>query len=271
MKKRINHELTQDQFIGNMVSKGLNELSEKTGLPVEYYSLNIDRKKLGEKFKELQEKSQENSRKGYDLKKNKKLQEDFQNYISSGEILNDRAKRASELEKGSVEIEPKTFYGKLGKFFGGKKFKEVDYNVHKHAKKLEGIASLVQSDPAYAKLAPDIAESLNHVSQLSYASNLLKVAHAEGMIDKKEYNTLVDKIYLKAENAVKTVPLQIKDYVGKIAASIFALFGIFILLSQAMSMTGRVIGGVSTFNYGILVAEGLLLVSLVLVRLSKTK
>ncbi len=56
-----------------------------------------------------------------------------------------------------------------------------------------------------------------------------------------------------------------------ISAGIFALLGVFFLVSQALGMTGRVVGGVSDFNYGILIAEGLFIVSLLLFQLNKKK
>lgn len=56
-----------------------------------------------------------------------------------------------------------------------------------------------------------------------------------------------------------------------IAAGIFALLGFFLLLGQIIGMTGRVIGGFSDFNYGILIAEGLFIVSLLLFQLNKRK
>ena len=56
-----------------------------------------------------------------------------------------------------------------------------------------------------------------------------------------------------------------------IAAGIFALLGFFLLVGQVVGMTGKVIGGVADFNYGILVAEGLFIVSLLLFRLNKRK
>lgn len=56
-----------------------------------------------------------------------------------------------------------------------------------------------------------------------------------------------------------------------IAAGIFALLGIFFLAGQFLGMTGKVIGGFADFNYGILIAEGLFIVSLLLFQLNKRK
>ena len=255
--------------VKRMIEEGIQRLSEKTGLPVEYYSYNIDGSKIQEQLEKLE--NAHKSEKGYDIKKDKKFQKEFEEYIAQGGILNEKAKKASSLEDEAIEIKPQTFYEKLNRFIRGKKFKNVDSRVHKHASKLKGIASLVQSDPVYAKLSPDIAKSLKNVNQLNYASNLLKVAHAEGMIGKKEYLNLVDKLYTKAESAVKEVPMKIKDYIGKIAASIFALFGIFLIFTQAMSITGNTIGTTGDYSYGIFVAQGLLIVSILLFQLNKKK
>lgn len=62
-----------------------------------------------------------------------------------------------------------------------------------------------------------------------------------------------------------------KRKISFIAAGVFALLGIFLLIGQVVGMTGRVIGGFSDFNYGILIAEGLFVVSLLLFRLNKRK
>jgi hypothetical protein len=56
-----------------------------------------------------------------------------------------------------------------------------------------------------------------------------------------------------------------------ISAGIFALLGLFLLIGQILGMTGRVVGGVADFDYGILVAEGLFVVSLLLFQLNKRK
>ncbi len=56
-----------------------------------------------------------------------------------------------------------------------------------------------------------------------------------------------------------------------VAAGIFALLGIFLLVGQVVGMTGKVIGGVTELNYGILIAEGLFVVSLLLFQINKKR
>lgn len=62
-----------------------------------------------------------------------------------------------------------------------------------------------------------------------------------------------------------------KRKIAFISAGIFALLGLFLLAGQILGMTGNVVGGVADFNYGILVAEGLFVVSLLLFQLNKKK
>jgi hypothetical protein len=62
-----------------------------------------------------------------------------------------------------------------------------------------------------------------------------------------------------------------KRKIAFVSAGVFALFGVFFLFMQVVGMTGKVIGGVADFDYGILVAEGLFVISLLLFQLNKKK
>jgi len=63
----------------------------------------------------------------------------------------------------------------------------------------------------------------------------------------------------------------VRRKISFVAAGIFALLGIFLLVGQVVGMTGKVIGGVTELNYGILIAEGLFVVSLLLFQINKKR
>ena len=56
-----------------------------------------------------------------------------------------------------------------------------------------------------------------------------------------------------------------------VAAGMFALLGLFLILGQVLSITGNAIGTVGDYHYGILIAEGLFVVSILLFQFNKKK
>jgi len=243
---------------GEWISKGLNYLSTHTGLPINYLEKNLDAEKIKEFYDKFLEKHKDTP--DYNPHADNEFQKEFLDYISQGKAINERTRRVIELDN-----EPGNLYQKVMNFFG-KRVENKDPS--NQTEKLDGLADLVASDPAYVKLAPELAQSLSKAQRLIYAYNVLRVAKADNLIDKNDYKSLVDKVYEASEKHVKVIPMQIKDYVSKAVASIIGLFGVLTLISQ-MKLTGAVIGSNFSFSGAILQGLGLILIALAILGIKR--
>lgn len=240
-KKKSKNKKDVDESVkiqNKIIGEGLKNISKHTGLPLGYLANNLDEEKIKDFYESYLEKNKGNTK--YNPHRDKEFVQGFEEFISGGDALNDKIKRVITLDD---EDEGK-LYNRLKRFFRGyEENKDPKVNVGK----LKGLADLVSSDPAYQKLTPELAESLQKAEGLVYANNILRVARAEGLLDKKSYKSLSDKVYEASKEHVARVPKHIEDYVNrvgeysKVAASIIMAGGILTLVSS-FNLTGAVIG-----------------------------
>jgi len=262
-RKKLNKMNSQEQerIQKTLIMKGLKDFSEHTGLPINLLVRNLDEEKIKSFYEEVMEKHKDKG--DYNPYEDSDFKEKFVEYVSDGEILNDKMNNYVNVDdKGNYSIKERL----VNLLKGGPK----DLDIKENNKKLSGLMALVSSDPAYRKLTPELVESLGKANKLVYAKNIINVALADGLLDKREYRSLAGKVYEASEKHNKEIPMHIRDYIEKSVASIIGLFGIGVLLTQT-KITGAVVGTGISFSDALFSGLGLGLIALAILGTRKLR
>jgi len=264
MAKRKKKTINVNNIINSAIEEGISAIMEhhpRFKENQEYILRHIDRKKLSKRVGEIYEKMGAPNE-----EKLKYLYEEITNYVASGGAFDEAGKEVI-LKSG---LEEKARSGFFKGFFARRKLAGEKY-LDNIVTSFQDLYSLLKSGE-YAQRMPEVAEAVTTVYDMGFLDPAVDVLKHYGLIDERKYNTLKKSIREKTKEGTEGVVSGIEKYATyqKVAASIFGILGVLILIVSGAGITGNVIGNLSNSTTGI-VGGFLILVSLILFFKGKRK
>ncbi|MCK5149469.1 hypothetical protein KAJ87_00905 [Candidatus Pacearchaeota archaeon] len=264
-KKRVD----ESQIINSAVEEGVNTIlgrHPRFKENQEYILKHIDLKKIKNKIQDLYENLEEKGIES-DKKRSEYIHNEIADYVATGSAF-DEAGKGTILKSGLEEKAKSGFF--KGLFARG---------TLKGEKYLDNVLDSFQDlyllfkKGDYSQRMPEVAEAVTSVYDMGFLDPAVDVLKHYGLINEGKYNNLKKSIRNKTKKGAESVVSGIEKYATyqKVAASIFGIFGIGLLILSGAKITGAVIG--NFFNSAIgLIGGFLTLISLILfLKVSKKK
>ncbi len=259
-----NFENWKNKNIGSSIKRGISAITShhpgftKIG---KYLSKHIDRKKLygfaENIYRELRRKNvPEHIRMDY-------LSDAVSNYIAGGAMFDERGKELI-LRKG---LEGKAQGGFFGGFFARRELEGeayIDNVVSAFSEMYDKI-----EEGKVEGVMPDVAEAAKTIKYLGFANEAINVLNEYGLMGKRrlgnlfrtDYSDIKGKIRGRIDEEYNQAVRGLESYISpvKIAASIFGVFGIGLIVASQTGITGNVIGN-STSSFSATAAGIVLLI-----------
>jgi hypothetical protein len=257
-------EIKESFFVNLGIEKGIDEIIKRhprfRGRKKEIIN-HIDSVRLKERVYDIY---QNLSRKNISEKKRREyIVNELADYISTGLALDDDGKEIILL-KG---LEEKARSGFIRGYRARKMLKGEEY-----LDRAIGIAhnlSYLMEKGNYREKMPEIAEAASTLEDMQLLDPLIKILRHNGILDKREYRFLQNRVYETAMSSQERIKGGIEKYLQpeKIAASILALAGLGILFFN-QNVTGAVIDTYEKAGTGI---TGMIMIIVSLVLLLRRK
>lgn len=242
-KKNKNDDL--NQVVNAAYTDGIEALFEnnpKFKQYEEYIQKHIDKNALGKVINHFVEKSKdkENSSEKY---RKEYIHSNIANYIASGEILDDKAKKVV-LKVGALE-EKAGSWNPISKLFIKRKLEGEKY-LENTLEAFQDLYSLFKSGD-YAQKMPKLAEAVQTVNNMGFLDSAMDVLESYGLINEKRYNIIKKSIKEKTkENAEAAIrEIESKALYKKAAVFITGIIGALMVVTSA-NMTGGIIGALGS-------------------------
>jgi hypothetical protein len=258
MRKRKRVEIQGRSILNNkkLIEYGMNE-----GLSVllennphlkkyqNYLEKHIDQSRIKTKLSQLNEEMSSGgggnyltSAKKYE-EKEKLFVEDIANYVSSGELLDERGKKLL-LKRGGLEEKAKST-NPFTKFFAKRELKGEKY-LENTIDAFQDLYSIFSSGD-YAKRMPEIAEATQTVNDMGFLKPAIEILKDYGLMNNNKYKILKKAINEKTREGVETATKGIENYLSLKQAAIIVMgfIGAFIVFTS-VTITGGVIGTLNT-------------------------
>lgn len=226
----------------------------------DYILGHIDRKRLKEGIGRLEagiyEEEKRSKKQFSDEEKKALLYHGLANYVASGGAFDDIGKEV--ILKNSLEEK-----AKRGWFSGlwARRILEGEKYLDKVLDAFKNLYALLKSGD-YAQRMPEVAQAVTTVYDMGFLDSAVDVLKQYSLIDGRKYEMLKHSIHEKAKAYVKETEKGVEKYTQhKVAATIFGIIGIFIILISGAGVTGAVIGGIKGNIIGALLGTTLLCVS----------
>lgn len=248
MVEKKNQKESKSDYIDSAIQTGINSLIKSHPRFANfqpYLMEHIDEERIKEKIYNLHEEAKEKKLEGKEAKYF--IGKNLANYVASGEMIDEKGKKV--ILKNSLE-EKAGFFHKL---FHKPKSNGEEY-LDNTMEAFQDLYALFKSGD-YAKRMPELTESVATLHDMQFLDPAVDVLKSHGLIDDKKYNFLKENIYKKVGEEYGKVVSGIEKRIipgayQKIAASIFLIFGAFLLITN-ISITGAVIGSVKHSVKGI--------------------
>lgn len=249
----------------------MHKVSQAYGLPEEYVANKFNLEKFNEYQKKYQSEAIQKFGEGYKPEKDPNYLNEMIRYITSGEAFSDELKKAGDLEESLTTnyYDERTRMQKLKDFFLRRDSRTPKYKQFSDTP-LYHLSQVFASDPNYGNIMPEIMEAVKTGVIANYKGNMVTMGYAEGKLprDLAEAGKEASLKIVKGANenlkkGLVNLVLDLRQTAAKIAASVFGVLGILVLMMQ-MQFTGAVVGTNLSTSWGYYYGLGLILISLVI-------
>lgn len=234
-----------ERISSSAINQGFQELMESHPIFKDYQKViqnHVDQKKIKTKLGELISNKKIDPR-NISKEEAKYLSEELSNYVSSGNVLDEKGQEII-LGKGLEEKVSTGFIGKVRSFFRREDDSEGVEYLEKAISAAEDLKQIFGNDK-YGKRMPEISKAVSTLENIGSLYSAARVLKANNWINESQYQNMVGKVYDIARESPKkikeAVETRITDSYKKIAASIFGIIGLFMVVSN-LTMTGGAIG-----------------------------
>ncbi|MEK6897923.1 MAG: hypothetical protein AABX28_01035 [Nanoarchaeota archaeon] len=272
MARNKKQKINPDNIINSAIQEGISAIVEHHPRFAEFQSYiakHIDRKKLRGKINEIYEgiESEDLS----DEQKARCVHKEIADYIATGAAFDETGQKVI-LRKG---LEEKAKKEGILNFFSRRRARqglEGEKYLDNTLGAFQDLYDLFKSGD-YAQRMPELREAVTSLNDMNFLNPALDILRHNNMIDEGRYRSLKKEVMDRTRKESERVSYGIEKYLTpqKLAASIFGIFGIGLLVSSGMKITGNVIGNVNANLPGTLAGIILLVVSLILFLTSKKK
>ncbi len=263
--QREQKKIDLGKVINSAVEEGIEAIIEhhpRFKAQEDFLVSHIDKKKLKEHVGEAIEELQEYETETQQIEAIKKLYENTAGYIASGELFTD---------KGKELVLRKSWERDAKKWFGGGTARDI-LSGEKYLDDVMGsfreLYSLFKSGD-YAERMPELASAVATVYDMGFTDAAVNILYENGLMNKGKYKAFKRAIRERTKQGVKTTEEVLTKYFmpEKVAAGIFGIVGVGILVLSGANITGNVIGSQLNNSLGILSGVLLLIASFLVLRL----
>ncbi|MDP7521185.1 MAG: hypothetical protein QF567_03040 [Candidatus Pacearchaeota archaeon] len=257
-KKGVN----ESDIINSAIQEGISEIIEhhpKFKENQEYIARHIDNKRLNKKVGEIYKNIEKNQEQLSHEERITYLYKELTNYVASGSAFDDLGKEVI-LKKGLEEKAKSGFF----RGFGARRELKGEKYLDNVVESFQDLYALFKKGD-YAQRMPELAKAVTTVYDMNFLDPAVDILKHYGLIDKQKYNLMKKSIRQKTTKEAGNIVGGIEKYLTpqKVAVSILGIFGVGLLISSGMNITGGVIGNLSSGTTG-LIGGFLFLISLAL-------
>jgi len=250
----------------------IQKIARAYGLPEDYVANKFNLKKFNEYQQKYHLEAVKKFGEGYKVETDPNYLHEMIKYVTSDDAFSDELKKAGDLEEALTKryYGERTFKQKLRDFLLGKDKNEPKYKQFSDTP-LYNVAQVFASDPNYKNILPKgVIEAVEVGVKADYQGKAVIMGYTEGMLSKDQAIAgknaslrIVDNANKKLKTGLESVVKDLYKTASSMAAGIFGVLGIVVLMMQ-MQFTGAIVGTDLSTHWGYYYGLGLILISLVM-------